>query len=68
MVCRERILIWKNCARASEEVIKQYPNVHPKYYELFNSEILDGVTGILLYKAYETGQLMQWFVLYGAYR
>ena len=48
----------EECARASEEVIKQYPNVHPKYDELFNSETLDGVTGILLYKAYETGQLM----------
>ena len=44
----------EECARASEEVIKQYPNVHPKYDELFNSETLDGVTGILLYKAYET--------------
>ena len=32
--------------------------MHPKYDELFNSETLDGVAGILLYKAYETGQLM----------
>lgn len=48
----------EECARASEEVIEQYPEVHPKYDELFNSETLDGVAGVLLYKAYETGQLM----------
>lgn len=48
----------KECARASEEVIKKYPEVHAKYDELFNSESLDGVTGVILYKAYETGQLM----------
>lgn len=48
----------KECVRASEEVLKVYPNVHPQYDELFNSESLDGVTGIILYKAYETGQLM----------
>ena len=30
----------------------------PQYDELFTSESLDGVTGIILYKAYETGQLM----------
>ena len=48
----------KECARASEEVIKKYPEVHTKYDELFNSESLDGVTGVILYKAYETGQLM----------
>lgn len=48
----------KECTRASEEVLKKYPNVHPKYDELFNSETLDGINGIILYKAYETGQLM----------
>lgn len=48
----------KECTRASEEVLKKYPEVHPKYDELFNSESLDGVTGIILYKAYDTGQLM----------
>lgn len=48
----------KESARAAEEVLKKYPNVHAKYDELFNSESLDGVTGVLLYKAYETGQLM----------
>lgn len=48
----------KECVRASEEVLKVYPNVHPKYDELFNSESLEGVTGVILYKAYETGQLM----------
>lgn len=48
----------KECARASKDVIEQYPDVHPRYDELFNSETLDGMTGVLLYKAYETGQLM----------
>lgn len=48
----------KECARASRDVIEEYPDVHPRYDELFNSETLDGMTGILLYKAYETGQLM----------
>lgn len=48
----------KECARVSEALIAQYPEVHPKYDELFNSESLAGVTGIILYKAYETGQLM----------
>ena len=48
----------KESARAAEEVLKKYPDVHAKYDELFNSESLDGVTGVLLYKAYETGQLM----------
>lgn len=48
----------KECARAAGDVIEKYPDVHPRYDELFNSETLDGVTGVLLYKAYETGQLM----------
>lgn len=48
----------KESARAAEEVLKKYPDVHSKYDELFNSESLDGVTGVILYKAYETGQLM----------
>lgn len=48
----------KECARAAGDVIEKYPDIHPQYDELFNSETLDGVTGILLYKAYETGQLM----------
>lgn len=48
----------KECARAAGDVIEEYPDVHPRYDELFNSETLDGVAGILLYKAYETGQLM----------
>ena len=42
MVCRGADTYLEECARASEEVIKQYPNVHPKYDELFNSETLDG--------------------------
>lgn len=45
------------CVRASAEVLKVYPNVHGKYEEVFNSESLDGVTGIILYKVYATSQL-----------
>ena len=48
----------KECVRASRDVIEEYPDVHPRYDELFNSETLEGMTGVLLYKAYETGQLM----------
>lgn len=48
----------KECVRASEKLLEKYPEVHPNYDELFNSESLDGVTGVILYKAYETGQLM----------
>lgn len=45
------------CVRASAEVLKLHPNVHGKYEEVFNSETLDGMTGIILYKAYATSQL-----------
>ena len=41
----------KECVRVSEALIAQYPEVHPKYDELFNAESLAGVAGIILYKA-----------------
>lgn len=37
---------------ASKELITKYPNVHDHYDELFNSESLAGMTGILLYRNY----------------
>lgn len=48
----------KECARASKDILDKYPDVHPRYDEVFNSETLDGVTGIILYKSYDTNQLM----------
>ena len=42
----------RECKRASEEVLKVYPNVHSNYDDLFNSLSLNGMTGIILYKAY----------------
>lgn len=48
----------EECARAAADIIQAYPEVHPQYDEVFNSETLEGVAGILLYKPYETGQLM----------
>lgn len=47
----------KECVRASKEVMKAYPTLHPNYEELFNSESLNGVPGIILYKEYATSQL-----------
>lgn len=47
----------KECVRASKEVMKAYPMLHPNYEELFNSESLNGVPGIILYKEYATSQL-----------
>ena len=43
------------CADASKKLLKAHPNLHDKYDEIFNSESLNGVKGILLYKAYEFG-------------
>ncbi|MEG1545367.1 MAG: RagB/SusD family nutrient uptake outer membrane protein [Tannerellaceae bacterium] len=47
----------EECARASAKVLKVYPDVHGKYEEVFNSENLDGMAGIILFKAYATSQL-----------
>jgi hypothetical protein len=44
-------------ADASASLIAAHPNLHPSYDEVFNSENLSGVDGILLYKAYEFGIL-----------
>ncbi|SHI56160.1 Starch-binding associating with outer membrane [Arenibacter nanhaiticus] len=42
-------------ADAGAKLIADHPELHPKYDEVFNSESLAGVSGILLYKAYEFG-------------
>ncbi len=44
-------------ADAGAKLIADHPNLHPSYDEVFNSESLEGVPGILLYKAYEFGIL-----------
>ncbi|MCB0628556.1 MAG: RagB/SusD family nutrient uptake outer membrane protein [Saprospiraceae bacterium] len=44
-------------ADASTKLIADHPDLHPSYDEVFNSESLDGVQGVLLYKAYEFGIL-----------
>ncbi|WP_417444465.1 RagB/SusD family nutrient uptake outer membrane protein [Joostella sp.] len=44
-------------ADASSKLIASNSTLHPKYDELFNSESLSGVEGVLLYKAYVFGEL-----------
>lgn len=44
-------------ADASAKLITDHPSLHPSYDEVFNSESLAGVKGVLLYKAYEFGIL-----------
>lgn len=41
------------CVEASEALMADFPTLHPRYEELFNSEDLAGVAGIILYKKYE---------------
>lgn len=47
----------KECVRASKEVMKIHRDLHPRYEELFNTESLKGMQGIILYKEYATNQL-----------
>ena len=47
----------KEAARAAKAVLETNNKLHPKYDELFNSESLKGVDGILLYKEYATNWL-----------
>ena len=42
----------KECKRASAEVLKVYPNVTSNYDDIFCSNSLDGMEGIILYKPY----------------
>ncbi len=43
---------------ASEQLIKDHPDLEPNFGKLFNSESLKGISGILLYKQYEMGILV----------
>ncbi|TKG97077.1 RagB/SusD family nutrient uptake outer membrane protein [Puteibacter caeruleilacunae] len=45
------------CKRVSDVLVNKYPNVMPKYYDLYTSESLVGETGIILAFEYETDQL-----------
>lgn len=38
---------------ASEKLMQAFPNLHTNYDELYNSESLEGVAGIILYKEYQ---------------
>ena len=44
-------------ANAGAKLITAHPILHGNYDEVFNSESLSGVKGVLLYKAYEFGTL-----------
>lgn len=43
---------------ASEKLIAEFPNLHPKFDELQNSESLQGVSGMILFKEYN--ELENW--------
>lgn len=38
---------------ASEKLMQAYPTLHPNFDELYNSESLEGVDGVILYKEYQ---------------
>jgi hypothetical protein len=40
------------CIAASEKLMQSFPNLHNKYEELFNSQDLTGMTGIILFYTY----------------
>ena len=42
-------------ADASERLMQDHPDLHPSYDEVFNSESLNGVQGVLFFKQYELG-------------
>lgn len=44
-------------AEASEKIMAKFKDLHPRYDEIFNSEDLSGVPGIILYKAYSLVEL-----------
>lgn len=43
----------KACTDASEKLIQEHPELHPNYDELFNTDDLTGMKGILLFYSYE---------------
>jgi hypothetical protein len=52
------------CSSVSRSLIDDLPNIHPVYDQLFNSNNLGSITGIILYKEYrlneQTHGLNQW--------
>lgn len=46
--------------QTSEELITKYPNLHPNYDHVFNSDDLDPIEGILLYKHFVIDELTHW--------
>ncbi|MDY8134173.1 RagB/SusD family nutrient uptake outer membrane protein [Aquimarina sp. 2201CG5-10] len=46
------------CTTASEKLMVEFGSLHPKYDELHNSESLEGVAGIILFKEYN--ELENW--------
>lgn len=47
----------EECARTSKALMNKYRALHTNYGELFNSESLKGVAGVILFKEYVTNQL-----------
>ncbi|NQD71299.1 RagB/SusD family nutrient uptake outer membrane protein [Sphingobacterium shayense] len=43
---------------AAKSLVASFPDIHPDYDELFNSESLAPVSSVLLYKQYEPNQIM----------
>ncbi len=52
----EEELYLRASADASEKLISSFPDLHPNFDEVFNSESLAGVAGIILFKPYEPNQ------------
>jgi starch-binding outer membrane protein, SusD/RagB family len=50
----------KACVEASAAIVTKFPTLHPSYDQEFNSADLNGVRGILLYKAYVIDELVHW--------
>ncbi|RAV30241.1 RagB/SusD family nutrient uptake outer membrane protein [Sinomicrobium soli] len=44
------------CAEASEKLMSSFPDLHPSFDEVFNSESLAGVAGVILFKPYASNQ------------
>lgn len=54
----------KECVDASEELVVCHPKIHSNYDDLFNSDDLSGMDGILLYKSYVSNILEHYMCRY----
>lgn len=54
----------EECKRSSEELLKAFPTIHTDYGEVFTSEDLGKVPGIILYKEFLTDVIMGWHSYY----